>query len=352
MDSPEYVKSTPSSGSILSNHVSRVFSAQVELSTSTCHRVLVSALLDSGANSCFMDKEFALSQKILLRNLPCPASVIVIDGRPIASGDIVEESEPIRVVLGSFACVISFNIISSPEHPVILGLPWFELHNPEIDWKNRAINDFPLKSESKCLVTTNRDSKPHQISPVSLRKLREEGQTNEMFVFAVMANPSSSSPGAGTPLPSKYLDFEDIFNKAKASSLPDHRPYDCPIDLQPGKEPPWGPIYNLSPSELKALREYIDEHLANGFIRHSKSPAGAAICAFRRRQSRDRLRPIAAASDLPADRSLPNRASPGGPEPPCRGYPSAAARGCRQRTAHPVTRRPGLRDSGGLPGQQ
>ena len=224
-----------------------------------------------------MDKEFALSQKILLRNLPCPASVIVIDGRPIESGDIVEESEPIRVVLGSFACVISFNIISSPEHPVILGLPWFELHNPEIDWKNRAINDFPLKSESKCLVTTNRDSKPHQISLVSLRKLREEGQTNEMFVFAVMANPSSSSQGAGTPLPSKYLDFEDIFNKAKASSLPDHRPYDCPIDLQPGKEPPWGPIYNLSPSELKALREYIDEHLANGVIRHSKSPAGAPI---------------------------------------------------------------------------
>ena len=68
-----------------------------------------------------MDKEFALSQKILLRNLPCPASVVVIDGRLIASGDIVEESEPIRVVLGSFACVVSFNIISSPEHPVSCG---------------------------------------------------------------------------------------------------------------------------------------------------------------------------------------------------------------------------------------
>ena len=83
-----------------------------------------------------MDKEFALSEKILLKNLPCPASVVVIDGRPISSGNIVEESEPIRVVLGSFACMISFNIISSPEHPVILGLPWFELHNPKIDWRN------------------------------------------------------------------------------------------------------------------------------------------------------------------------------------------------------------------------
>ena len=122
MDSPKYVKSASSSGSILSNHVTRVFSAPVELSTSRWHRVLAFALLDLGANSCFMDKEFALSQKILLRNLHCPTSVVVIDSRTIASRDIVEESEPIRVVLGSFSCVISFNIIRSPEHPVILGL--------------------------------------------------------------------------------------------------------------------------------------------------------------------------------------------------------------------------------------
>ena len=99
MDSPEYVKSTPSSGSILSNHLSRVFLPQVERSSSRCHRVLAFTLLDSIANSCFMDKEFALSLKILLKNLLCPASVIVIDGRPIASWDIVEESEPIRVVI-------------------------------------------------------------------------------------------------------------------------------------------------------------------------------------------------------------------------------------------------------------
>ena len=289
MDNPEYIKSAPSTGSILSNHVSRVFSAQVELSTSKCHRVLAFALLDSGANSCFMDKEFALTQKILLSNLPCPATVAVIDGRPIASGDIVEESEPIRVVLGNLACVISFNIISSPEHPIILGLPWFELHNPEIDWRNRAINNFQEKPESNSLVTTNQDSKSHQISTISLQELREVGRENEMFVFAVTTNPSSSSQESDTLLPTKYLEFSDVFNKSKASTLPDHRPYDCPIDLQPGKEPPWGPIYNLSPSELNALREYIDEHLANGFIRHSKSPAGAPIFFVKKKDGSLRL---------------------------------------------------------------
>jgi hypothetical protein len=53
-----------------------------------------------------------------------------------------------------------------------------------------------------------------------------------------------------------YQKFADVFDKVKANKLPKHQFYDCPIDLQPGKEPPWGPIYNLSPLEFKALKEY------------------------------------------------------------------------------------------------
>ena len=63
--------------------------AQMQLSTSSCHRAITSALLDSGANSCFMDREFAVTQNVLLKNLSHPTSVTIIDGRPIASGDII-----------------------------------------------------------------------------------------------------------------------------------------------------------------------------------------------------------------------------------------------------------------------
>ena len=98
-----------------------------------------------------------------------------------------------------------------------------------------------------------------------------------MSVFAMTTIPCYSSQGSDTLLPTKYLEFEDIFNKSKASTFPDHHSYDCPIDLQPKKKPPWGLIYNLSPSELKAHREYINNHLANGLIRHSKSPNDAPI---------------------------------------------------------------------------
>ena len=36
-----------------------------------------------------------------------------------------------------------------------------------------------------------------------------------------------------------YEEFKDILDKNKASMLPEHRPYDCPIDLQLVKDPLW-----------------------------------------------------------------------------------------------------------------
>ena len=40
----------------------------------------------------------------------------------------------------------------------------------------------------------------------------------------------------------------------------------CPIDLKDGVCPCFGPIYGLSEPELKALKIYIEENLAKGFI--------------------------------------------------------------------------------------
>jgi len=41
--------------------------------------------------------------------------------------------------------------------------------------------------------------------------------------------------------------------KEVAESLPDHRLYDCQINIQEGSTPPWGPIYPLSEEELQVL---------------------------------------------------------------------------------------------------
>ncbi|KAH0602269.1 uncharacterized protein H6S33_009843, partial [Morchella sextelata] len=90
-------------------------------------------------------------------------------------------------------------------------------------------------------------------------------------------------------LPSWLHGFLKVFLPSESDKLPPHRSYDHAIDLEPGKQPPWGPVYSLSEVELKVLREYLDKMLRLGKIRPSKSPAGAPILFVKKKDGSLRL---------------------------------------------------------------
>jgi len=71
-------------------------------------------------------------------------------------------------------------------------------------------------------------------------------------------------------LPVQYREFVKTFGKVAQASLPAHRPQDMIIDLEPGKQPPSGKLYPLSPDELVLLEEYLDEMLRTVKIWPSK----------------------------------------------------------------------------------
>jgi hypothetical protein len=68
-----------------------------------------------------------------------PVPVEVINGRTIAFGAITHEIAPLELRIDKHAKKIVLNIISTPHHLVILGLPWLETHNPIIDWRSRTL---------------------------------------------------------------------------------------------------------------------------------------------------------------------------------------------------------------------
>jgi len=78
-------------------------------------------------------------------------------------------------------------------------------------------------------------------------------------------------------LPKELAQFEDVFSESSADKLPPHRPYDCQINLVENSKLYYGPIYPLTSEETVALKDYIQENLSKGFIRKSKSPAGAPV---------------------------------------------------------------------------
>ena len=83
---------------------------------------------------------------------------------------------------------------------------------------------------------------------------------------------------APTKVPAEYSDYSNVFSAENAAELPENTGMnEHAIELEEGKQPPFGPIYSLGPVELETLKTYIKTNLANGFIRPSKSPAGAPI---------------------------------------------------------------------------
>ena len=85
-------------------------------------------------------------------------------------------------------------------------------------------------------------------------------------------------------IPSEYADYTDVFSSDSVVELPKHISINYhSIDLIDNKQSPYGPIYSLRPVELEMLKTYIETNLANGFIRPSKSPAGAPILFIRKK---------------------------------------------------------------------
>jgi hypothetical protein len=226
------------------------------------------ALLDSGASTCFIDKAFVCAHNIPTIRTSQPIPVEAIDGRALSSGAVTETTIPLVLQIGAHQEELTFYLIATPRHPIVLGLSWLETHNPTVDWCSRSIT-FPT-------------------TPIPARS-RHSLDSAESGLVATLAVVSGNVTVPVTNLPIRYSDFSDIFEKRNADRLPAHRPYDCPIELQAGEHPPFGPIYGLSEPELEALRTYLTENLAKGFIQPSKSPAGAPILFVKKKDGSLRL---------------------------------------------------------------
>ncbi|KAK3556180.1 hypothetical protein QTP70_005583 [Hemibagrus guttatus] len=141
---------------------------------------------------------------------------------------------PLSLQVGALHCEeLHLLVLENATTDIILGRPWLELHDPVLSWKTGEI----LKWGEHCFG-------------------------------ACFPNLPAPSPPQVHHLPAQAT---------SASKLPPHRPWDCAIDLIPGEPVPKGRIYSLSIPEEKAMEEYIQEALTQGYIRPSTSPAASSF---------------------------------------------------------------------------
>jgi hypothetical protein len=144
----------------------------------------------------------------------------------------------------------------------------------------------------------------HDLQVVSLKQFakiaREEANRGLSQIYAVgcRAQPLDDLPGititqiaATTTVDSKTEKDAIIREFLKVTEIPEAQ---IPVEgvehiIETTKDPPFGPIYNLSEIELASLREYLNKGLDRGWIQHSTSPAGAPILFVPKKDGKLRL---------------------------------------------------------------
>ena len=170
---------------------------------------------------------------------------------------------------------------------LVLGFPWLVRHNPRINWAAGVLTfDSPFCATS-CLPSPS-PPPPSPSSAPSPPPLLPPPPSLSAISFPLTSHPPPH-PDLFQQVPAAYHAYLDVFSEAQANTLPPHRKYDLRIDLIPGAQPPWGPIYSLSAMELAPMKEYIKSYLANGFIRPSTSPAAAPVMFVKRPDGKLRL---------------------------------------------------------------
>jgi Reverse transcriptase (RNA-dependent DNA polymerase)/Retroviral aspartyl protease len=280
------------------------------------HSVPFPTLIDSGSSHCFIDPQFASHHSLPFISIS-PIRLKLIDGTvsPSIINQIIELQ--VKFPSGESMTTSFFAFPLDPSTPLVLGHNWLTRYNPLIDWVLGSIIFRPqLLEESNTSLTSSARSAPLPLqeplysdipstpatppaislinSAAFARACKLPGaQSFQVHLSDLSVSGKSASvsdePSDLSAIPEEYHDFADVFSKAKADTLPPHRPYDLKIELEDGAKPPLGPMYSLSQTELHALREFIDENLRTGFIRSTSSPHGAPILFVRKKDGSLRL---------------------------------------------------------------
>ena len=243
----------------------------------------VRALVDLGSKVNAMTPAYAAKLGLQVRKADIGAQKI--DGSTLETFGMVLADFQVEDKLGRVRFFQETFLLADISAEVVLDLSFLTLSNADVQFVKKELT-WRSYTTAKALPTTKR------VELIDKKEFAKAAldENSETFVVHVASlnlvpgiHPDREAQIASllteeVKIPDEYSDFIDVFSKEKALVLPERTELnEHAIDLEDGKQPPYGPIYSLGPIKLETLKIYIETHLKTGFIRPFKSPAGAPI---------------------------------------------------------------------------
>ena len=277
--------------------------------------VEIQGLIDTGADAVIVNQRVVDKYNLPTVPLPQPLTFRNADDSINKKGTITRRVEGSFNIKGT-KLPTNWYVADIGRDDVLFGAPWIRKYNPIINWQTGQIRfkanvikeqqqihkyqvehdppegrlwNFPMESPNRELVVsfihTNQEEEDedeeiltHNPSRV-LQRLYQSQQlrkVNKSTEIAIAAKKDKPTKTLDELLPEFIKDFKPIFEKKAAERFPPSRPWDHAIEFKKDfdwqTKKSWRKIYPLTMTERTELKKFIEENLAKGYIRPSKSP--------------------------------------------------------------------------------
>jgi hypothetical protein len=142
------------------------------------------------------------------------------------------------------------------------------------------VDDFTIEEDDHIFMAMVHPVDPHHFvraSSMVSRHLVEE--------FAKNSKPKGFEDSVLTSLHT----YADIFSETTFDSLPEHHKWDHTIELEREPSPRFYKVYPMTLTEQMEMDAFLEEALATGRIRQSKSPLGAPVFFIKKKDEKLRF---------------------------------------------------------------
>jgi hypothetical protein len=138
-------------------------------------KISLTALIDSGVSSRFIDRNFVQRNNMTTTKLEQPIPVFNVDGTKNQAGSIIETVKVI-VHYKEHSERIYLYVTNLGTTPLIFGISWLRAHSPSINWRGETIdfNDCPVNCQKIGTLTRSADN-----SPAKNDHIREEDEHDD-----------------------------------------------------------------------------------------------------------------------------------------------------------------------------
>ncbi|XP_073049496.1 uncharacterized protein [Primulina eburnea] len=224
-------------------------------------------LIDTGATHSFMSEVFMHSLSREPTIMPLQFNIMLPSGDEICPTSILKAC-PVQI--GSRLLYADFIVIPMVAFDVILGMDWLYAYHAVINCVEKTVRFVTDGHEGDEFIGLGSSLSISLISCLQATKLLNKGCTG----FLALVSDVNRDSNVQIQNIDVVQEYPDVFAD-DVPGLPPDREVEFVIELSPGTAPISKTPYRMAPTEMKELKNQLQELLDKGFIRPSSSPWGA-----------------------------------------------------------------------------